>query len=105
MKIIKKIVTYPVNKTKDAIQLARIYNRAQILLDLLQEATVQHERNPMSKSLFKSKTFWFNIVTATLQLSQVLPLPVEYTALIVGVGNIALRFVTETPVHVTEPVK
>ena len=54
----------------------------------------------MSKSLFKSKTFWFNIVTAALELSQVIPLPPGTAVLIVNVGNIVLRLLTNAPVHV-----
>ena len=54
----------------------------------------------MSKSLFKSKTFWFNALTASAALTGVIQLAPEYTATIVGVINVLLRLVTEKPVHI-----
>jgi len=54
----------------------------------------------VSKSLFKSKTFWFNVLTASAALTGVIPLAPEYTATIVGVINVLLRLVTEKPVHI-----
>lgn len=55
-----------------------------------------------NKSIFKSKTFWFNIVAA---LSGVLlpafnvPVDPAMMGAILGVGNIGLRSVTTTPVN------
>lgn len=78
------------------LRLLTIYRRAQTLAGYVEEASV-------SKSLFRSKIFWFNVLTATAGLLQVIPLPPEYTAVGVGVVNVILRLVTDTPVHVVNP--
>lgn len=61
----------------------------------------------MSKGLFRSKTFWFNALTATvsvltyLQNSEFLASNPEVVAIlgtIVGVGNVILRLVTKEPI-------
>jgi hypothetical protein len=56
------------------------------------------------KSLFASKTFWFNIITIALGIIQVIsktyPIPTETLALIIGIGNILLRIFTGEPVTV-----
>lgn len=75
------------------LKLIKIYSRAQRVLGLFEEAR-------MSKSLFASKVFWFNVLTAGASLLDVLPVPKEYAVIAVGVINIALRFVTTQPVHV-----
>ena len=75
------------------IRTIRILRRAQKLFGLLEEATV-------SKSLFKSKTFWFNILTAAAELSQVLPIPPGILVIVASVINVGLRVVTDKPVHV-----
>ena len=75
------------------IRVAKILRRAQKLFGLLEEASV-------SKSLFKSKTFWFNILTAAAELSQVLPIPAGTLVIVASIINVALRFVTDEPVHV-----
>lgn len=54
----------------------------------------------MNKSLFKSKTFWFNLLTGLAQFAQVIPLSPEWTVLIVAGINVGLRLVTDTPVVV-----
>jgi hypothetical protein len=47
------------------------------------------------KGLLKSKVFYFNVLTGVVELSQLLP---PGTGVLVGtVGNILLRFVTNTP--------
>jgi hypothetical protein len=63
----------------------------------------QRKGEDMSKSLFKSKTFWFNIFTAAAELTQVLPLPAGYLTIAAAVINVGLRMTTETPVHVVDP--
>ena len=78
------------------LKLVNIYRKAMKLAGLLEEAK-------MSKSLFSSKLFWFNVLTATAGLLGVIPLPPEYVAVGTGVINIALRFVTTSPVHVVTP--
>ncbi len=75
------------------LRLMTIYRRANRVADLFQEASV-------SKSLFTSKLFWFNVLTAVAQLADVIPMPPEYTALTMAVVNVGLRLVTTTPVHV-----
>lgn len=57
----------------------------------------------MSKNLFASRVFWFNVLTAGAELTQVLPLPAGYLTLAASVINIALRFVTEKPVYLVSP--
>ena len=56
----------------------------------------------MSKSILKSKTFWFQIMTIAAAISSagVIPVSAETTAIIVGLINIALRAVTREPVSV-----
>ena len=77
----------------NVIQFWKIYRRAQKLAGFLEEAQ-------MSKSLFTSKLFWFNVLTAAAELSQVLPLPAGYLTIASAIINIGLRIVTDKPVHV-----
>ncbi len=80
----------------------KIYKRATRLLNLLEEGTQSYERTGMaSKSLFVSKTFWFNVVTAAVELSGVLPIPAGVSTAVIGVGNVVLRLLTHRPVHVS----
>lgn len=58
------------------------------------------KRAQMDKSLFASKTFWFNLLSGLAQFVEVIPLPAEYTAIIVALINIGLRLVTTEPVKV-----
>jgi hypothetical protein len=50
------------------------------------------------KVWYGSKTLWFNVVTILLGVVQVVtdvyPIPTEYLALIMGTGNVLLRFIT-----------
>ena len=60
----------------------------------------------MAKSIWTSKTFWFNILTGGLalvdQLSPMLPENLRGAIpTIVMVGNILLRFVTTQPVSIS----
>ena len=56
----------------------------------------------MSRSLFVSKTFWLNVLTASVEvtgaLSGVIP-PGALTLVLAGL-NVAIRLVTKGPVHV-----
>ena len=74
-------------------RLVKIYRRANKLAGYFEEAAV-------SKSMFKSKVFWFNVLTAAAELTAVLPLPPGTVILVSSLVNIGLRFVTEKPVHV-----
>ena len=56
-----------------------------------------------TKSLFKSKTFWFNVLTGVgtiLGLSVFPPAVMVYVPVAQALVNIGLRIVTDTPVHV-----
>lgn len=62
----------------------------------------------MGKSLFASKTFWFNALTAASSVLAVLagsPLIAEHPKLVAAVGiavgivNIGLRIVTDEPIN------
>ena len=58
----------------------------------------------MSKSIFKSRTFWFNLAAAGLEVVNLLGVPLGIppgtVILVVTAGNIVLRKLTDTPVHV-----
>lgn len=58
--------------------------------------------SPHSKSIFASKTFWFNVLVAAQELTQVLPLPPGAVPIAATAINIGLRFFTEKPVHFKE---
>lgn len=83
------------------IRLLRIYSKANRLLTLFEQATRSYERtHDVSKSLFLSKIFWVQVLTVTVELSNVLPLPAGTVAAIGGVATILLRTITDQPVHV-----
>ena len=52
-----------------------------------------------TKSIWKSKALWFNVVTIALGIIQVVAktytIPTEILALIVGIGNILLRMFSD----------
>ena len=52
------------------------------------------------KNIFKSKTFWMQVLSIAAAVSGVVPLAPETAAVIVGLLNIALRIVTKDPVRV-----
>lgn len=51
------------------------------------------------KNAIKSKTIWFNLITGIVSVAGVLPIDPAVSALIVAVGNVALRFVTSVPLE------
>lgn len=51
------------------------------------------------KSLLKSKTFWFNVLSLAATYSGYLP--PQYAAVAVPLANLLLRYVTTSPVSVT----
>lgn len=53
-----------------------------------------------AKNLFKSKTFWMQVLSIAAAVSGVIPMAPETTAIVVGLINIALRAVTKDPVHI-----
>ena len=52
----------------------------------------------MGKSIFKSKTFWANVIAGSANLAGIIPIPYFTEGL--AVANIILRMVTKEPVHV-----
>lgn len=50
-----------------------------------------------SKNILLSKTFWSNIAAILLTASDVLP--AKYAVVVVAVGNILLRLITNQPVN------
>lgn len=54
-----------------------------------------------AKSILTSKTFWFNIVTAALDLAKILP--PKYAVPVLFAGNILLRLVSNQPVTLSLP--
>jgi hypothetical protein len=64
----------------------------------------------IAKSIFVSKTFWFNAITmviAMLEATDVInvlpPNTMKYVAAFIAAGNIVLRRITDTPVRVMAP--
>lgn len=63
-----------------------------------------------SKSLFKSKTFWFNVLTAVgtllaspVALALIPASALVYVPVVQGLVNVGLRAITDQPVHVGKP--
>ncbi|CAB4190668.1 hypothetical protein UFOVP1196_86 [uncultured Caudovirales phage] len=59
---------------------------------------VSGKRNNMNKKLWKSKTFWLNILSGAAAISGVIPLAPEHVAIATAVINIGLRLATDKPV-------
>lgn len=56
-----------------------------------------------SKSVFRSRTFWVNVVTALVAVvsgALGVPVPSEYAVPIIAACNVILRLLTSDPVHV-----
>lgn len=56
---------------------------------------------PVKKNIFKSKTFWFNVLSVAGLVTGVVPLPPAVSEATVGIVNVLLRLVTKEPVSVT----
>lgn len=84
-----------------------VYNKTNKLIGMFQKAAKSAEGVPLSKSLFASKTFWFNALTVAAELTQLVAgmnvVPPGVMTTVAGVINIGLRAVTEQPVHVIPP--
>lgn len=50
------------------------------------------------KSIFKSKTFWFNVLGGAISIAQIVP--PKYSMPIMVVSNIGLRMITNQPVSI-----
>lgn len=87
------------------IRLLKLYTRANKLVGLFDAATTSYNRTggDMSKSLFASKIFWVQVLTATIELTQVLPIPSGYVAAVGAVATVFLRLLSTQPVHVIPP--
>lgn len=58
-----------------------------------------------TKSLWKSKTFWFNAITGFVSVvgtvQAIIPPPaMPYVAGVVAIGNVVLRLITNQPVKI-----
>lgn len=88
------------------IRALRILTRAKRLFDLIERATASYTREgTMSKSLFASKLFWVNVLTAAADLAGVLPIPPGVITPTLAVINVVLRIITTQPVHILPPTK
>lgn len=52
----------------------------------------------MSKSIFKSKTFWLNVAALAVHVAGILP--AQYAVPIAAIGNIVVRLFTDQAVTV-----
>lgn len=75
------------------LETLRLYRAFSKLYGLLEEAK-------MKKKLWRSKTFWFQVLSVAAAVSGAIPLPADITAAIVGVINVGLRLVTSESVGV-----
>lgn len=77
------------------LRLLRLWRAVTPVATLLEEAA-------MSKSLFKSRIFWANLLSAAAELSGVLTgfVPPGALTLATNIINIALRLVTSQPVTI-----
>jgi hypothetical protein len=68
---------------------------------------VDEEQPKQSKSIFKTKTFWVNLLSGAIEVGQLLTgtniVPSGYLMLGVNAANIVLRRVTSEEVHVVTP--
>lgn len=51
------------------------------------------------KSIFKSKTFWFQLLSVAVAVTHVVPVSAPVAAVITGVVNVILRTQTTEPVR------
>ncbi|MEK9722057.1 MAG: hypothetical protein VW405_01055 [Rhodospirillaceae bacterium] len=75
----------------------KLYRRANAVVSVMQEGTV--------KSLWKSRTFWVNLLGALFELGQLVAqehlVPPGVMAIALGAINIPLRLMTTQPVSLT----
>lgn len=91
-RVVTAPVRVPVRKVRNLANLVRAANQAEDIWNQLEEASV-------NKSLWSSKTFWVNVLTAVIALIGMLPLPPQYAVPVVCLVNIALRIVTGAPIE------
>ncbi len=83
----------------------KILKRAQTFFGLLEKGSkdwdgLKLKGEDMSKSLFQSRIFWVQVLTAAAELSQVLPLPTGVATVIGATATAILRVFSAQPVHV-----
>lgn len=52
------------------------------------------------KHLFRSKTFWFQVISVAATLSGSVPIPPEYAVVVTALVNMGLRLVTTESVSI-----
>ena len=82
------------------MSLLRNFHLSRALDKLWQALSPLTEENADVKSIFASKTFWFNVLTAGAGVLGYLPQN-KYTLPVIGVVNVLLRYVTNQPVSIT----
>ena len=81
----------------------RLYGSMSRVLTLLQSASASYAKEgAMSRSLFVSKTFWLNVLTAAVEVTGALSsvIPPGALTLVLASLNVAIRIITHGPVHV-----
>lgn len=54
-----------------------------------------------AKHLFRSKTFWFNVLTLAVTIGGILP--PKYSAPVLTIGNVGLRLISNGAVNLLPP--
>lgn len=90
------------------LSMLKLYRKVNTVVSLCQHATASYERtHDVSKSLFASKVFWFNALSATAEVIQLVSktqvVPPGTIAIVSGFVNIGLRLLTDQPVHLVAP--
>ena len=81
----------------------RLYSSMGRALALLKSASASYEEGgAMSRSLFATKTFWLNFLTAAVEVTGALSsvIPPGALTLVLASLNVAIRIITHGPVHV-----
>ena len=113
LRILAKPVTVPVKVVKtgvdavgDLAEMAKATLVGRKMWNSFEEATQSHERakvDPMTKSLFLTKTFWANMLSMVIELFGLLPLPAGVNTIVTNIVNVLLRFfMTNEAVHVVK---
>lgn len=56
-----------------------------------------------SKSIFKSKTFWLNILGTAITVASSGVIPAKAAVPTLAVGNVILRLISQDPTHIIPP--
>ena len=85
----------------------RLYGLVSRVLTLVQSASASYAKEgAMSRSLFTTKTFWLNFLTAAVEVTGALSsvIPPGALTLVLASLNVAIRIITHGPVHVLTQV-